>query len=528
MRVDAPYTVGRAMFPTLSFDRQSFDASTLEAMVLRAAGGLQGLGVREGDTIALMSRNQPALLVAMLAARTLGAYFCAINWHFKADEAGYILADSGARALVADRDLYARIAPRVPATIVPAARLAVLPEPSVCEAYRLDDAARELPPECVAWEAWLPAQPRYSGPPRAARGFVPYTSGTTGRPKGVRRVPPAPADAERLAAANLALLEAVFGIRPDSRCLLAAPLYHSAPSSYALFAAARGAWLRIEPRFDAEGLLAAIERHRVTHLYLVPTMMHRLLRLPEATRAARDLSSLRFVLTTGAPCPPQTRRAMIEWLGPVVHEAYAASELGWVTSIGPDEALAHPGSVGRPLLDATLRVLDDDGRECPPGTPGRIYARQPAYPDFTYINLPEARAGVERDGLVSVGDVGYLDADGRLYLCDRAADMVLSGGVNIYPAEIEAVLASLPGVADSAVFGIPDDEYGEALLAVVERQPGAAVDAEAVRRHLSERLADYKVPRRIEFAASLPREETGKIFKRRLREPYWAGRERRI
>ena len=516
------------MFPTLSFDRQGFDASTLEAMVLRAAGGLQQLGVREGDTIALMSRNQPALLVAMLAARTLGAYFCAINWHFKADEAGYILADSAAKALVADRDLLARIAPGVPSSIAAAARLAIRPEPSVCEAYGLDAAALELPAGCVAWEAWLPAQPRYAGPPRAARGFVPYTSGTTGRPKGVRRLPPAPADAAPLAAANAALLEAVFGIQPDSRCLIAAPLYHSAPSSYALFAAARGAWLRIEPRFDAAGLLAAIERHRVTHLYLVPTMMHRLLRLPEPIRAARDLSSLRFVLTTGAPCPAQTKRAMIDWLGPIVHEAYAASELGWVTAIGPHDALDHPGSVGRALLDARLRVVGEDGRECPPGTPGRIYARQPAYPDFTYVNLPEARAQVELDGLVSVGDVGYLDEGGWLHLCDRAADMVLSGGVNIYPAEIEAALASLPGVADSAVFGIPDDEYGEALLAVVERQPGASLDADAVRRHLSERLADYKVPRRVEFAERLPREETGKIFKRRLREPYWAGRERRI
>ena len=329
-------------------------------------------------------------------------------------------------------------------------------------------------------------------------------------------------------AANTALLAAVFGIGPDSRCLIAAPLYHSAPSSYALFAAARGAWLRIEPRFDAQSLLAAIERHRVTHLYLVPTMMHRLLRLPEAARRAFDPSSLRFVLTTGAPCPPQTKRAMIDWWGPIVNEAYAASELGWVTAIGAEDALAHPGSVGRPLLDARLAVLDDDGRECATGTPGRIFAHQPAYPDFTYINQPEARAAMERDGLASVGDVGFLDEGGWLHLCDRASDMVLSGGVNIYPAEIEAALASLEGVADSAVFGIPDDEFGEQLMAVVESQPGAVLDADAVRRYLVERLADFKVPRRIEFAASLPREETGKIFKRRLREPFWAGRERRI
>jgi long-chain acyl-CoA synthetase len=516
------------MFPTLSFDRQAFDASTLESMVARAAGGLQQLGVGEGATVALMSRNQPALVVAMLAARMLGAWFCAINWHFKPDEAGWILSDSGATAIIGDRDLLARIAPGIPASIPPQARLAVRPEPAVCAAYRISDEDLELPADCVAWETWLPGQPRYAGPPRAARGFVPYTSGTTGRPKGVRRIPPEPERAAALAAANHALLSRVFGIDGSARALIAAPLYHSAPSSYVLFAAACGAWLRVEPRFDAETLLATIERHRVSHLYLVPTMMHRLLRLPEAVRTRYDLSSLRFVLTTGAPCPSQTKRAMIDWLGPVVHEAYAASELGWVTAIGPEDAIARPGSVGRPLLDARLCIVDEAGRECPPGTPGRVYARQPAYPDFTYLNQPRARAEIEREGMACVGDVGFVDAQGWLYLCDRASDMVLSGGVNIYPAEIEAALASLPGVADSAVFGIPDDEYGEALIAIVERQPGASLDAAAVRSHLSQRLADFKVPRRVEFASGLPREETGKIFKRRLREPYWAGRERRI
>jgi long-chain acyl-CoA synthetase len=516
------------MYPTLSFDHQSYDPEVVAAMVGRAAGGLQRLGVGDGDTVALMSRNQPALLIAMLAARTLGAYYCAINWHFKADEAGWILADSGAKALVADRDLVAQIAAGIPDTVPASARLAIRPPPSVCGAYRLEAAALELPSGFAAWEEWLPTQPRYAGPPRPARGFIPYTSGTTGRPKGVRRLPVDPEEAAEQAAASSALLHRVFGIDAGARCMISAPLYHSAPSSYAMYAAARGAWLRIEPRFDAQATLAAIERYRVSHLYLVPTMMHRLLRLPAEVRARYDLSSLRFVLTTGAPCPSQTKRAMIEWWGPVVHEAYAASELGYVTAIDSVDALAHPGSVGRPLLDARLRIVDETGEECPAGTPGRIYARQPAYPDFTYLNQPEARARVERDGLVSVGDVGFVDADGWLHLCDRASDMVLSGGVNIYPAEIEAALATLPGVADSAVFGIPDDEYGEALMAAIETVPGATLDAEAVRRHLAARLAGYKVPRRIEFHAALPREDTGKIFKRRLRDPYWAGRDRRV
>jgi long-chain acyl-CoA synthetase len=234
-----------------------------------------------------------------------------------------------------------------------------------------------------------------------------------------------------------------------------------------------------------------------------------------------------MVLSLGAPLPQPRKDQLNALLPGRFHELYGLTE-GFVTILDRTDAVRKAGSVGCPPPFSDVRIVGDDGRECPPGTPGRIYARQPAYPDFAYINLPEARAQVERDGLVSVGDVGFVDADGWLHLCDRAADMVLSGGVNIYPAEIEAALASLPGVADSAVFGIPDDEYGESLIAVVERQPGAMVDADAVRRHLSERLADYKVPRRVEFAEHLPREETGKIFKRRLREPYWAGRERRI
>jgi long-chain acyl-CoA synthetase len=516
------------MFPTLSFDRQSFDPGVVAAMVARTAGGLQRLGVEDGDTIALMSRNQPALLVAMLAARTLGAYFCAINWHFRAEEAGWILSDSGAKALFIDRDLVAQIADGIPASIETSARIAIRPDPSVCRAYRIEEAALVLAPGFTPWEEWLPGQRQYVGPPRPARGFVPYTSGTTGRPKGVRRLPVDPKLATVQQEASSALFEQVFGVTSSSRCLLAAPLYHSAPCSYALHASARGAWLRIEPRFDAAAMLAAIERHRVSHVYLVPTMMHRLLQLPPAERNRHDLSSLRFVLTTGAPCPPAIKRAMIDWWGPVIHEAYAASELGWITSIGSLDALERPGSVGRPLGAAQVRILDEQGHECTTGVPGRVYARQPAYADFTYLNQPQARAAIECDGLVTVGDVGYLDAGGWLHLCDRASDMVLSGGVNIYPAEVEAALASLEGVADSAVFGIPDDEFGEVLMAVIETVPGVTLDAAAVRRHLSGRLAGFKVPRRVEFATALPREDTGKIFKRRLREPYWAGRERQI
>jgi long-chain acyl-CoA synthetase len=312
------------------------------------------------------------------------------------------------------------------------------------------------------------------------------------------------------------------------RALHPAPLYHSAPSSYAVQGMLYGELLVLEQRFDAERALALIERHRLTHAYLVPTMYVRLLRLSSEIRKRYDLSSMRFVASTGSPCPAELKRAMIEWWGPVFNESYAASELGYITAISSQEALRKPGSAGRALGPATIRILDEDGRELPRGKVGLIYARQPAYPDFTYNNNPEARTKIERDGLWTLGDMGFLDDEGYLYVCDRASDMVISGGVNIYPAEIEATLALMPGVRDCAVFGIPDEEFGEALAAAVQTEPGTNLDKEGVQRYLAAHIASYKVPRVIEFHAELPREESGKIFKRRLRAPYWEKTGRRI
>jgi long-chain acyl-CoA synthetase len=253
-----------------------------------------------------------------------------------------------------------------------------------------------------------------------------------------------------------------------------------------------------------------------------------MLRLPEEVKRRHDLSSMRFVASTGSPCPAEVKRAMIDWWGPVFNESYAASELGYVTSIGSEEALRKPGAAGRPVGEARIRILDEGGRELPRGQVGLIYARQPAYPDFTYNNNPEARRTIERDGLLSLGDMGFIDDEGCLYVCDRAADMVISGGVNIYPAEIEAVLTLMPGVRDCAVFGIPDEEFGEALAAAVQIEPGVVRQPEDIQNYLRERIAGYKVPRVVTFHAELPREESGKIFKRRLRAPYWEKAGRRI
>jgi len=378
------------------------------------------------------------------------------------------------------------------------------------------------------WRSWLAMHGPWSGPARVPRANMPYTSGTTGRAKGVRRIPPAPENADAAAALAREALARALGIETGMRALLSAPLYHSAPISYAIQVVQYAATFVLEPKFDAERTLALIERHRLTHAYLVPTMYARLLKLPDAVKRRYDIASMRFVASTGSPCPPEVKRAMIDWWGPVFHESYASSESGYVTAISSAEALAKPGSAGRPIGRGALKILDAEGSELPPGEIGLIYARQPAYPDFTYNNNPDARRALERDGLWTLGDMGYVDADGYLFVCDRAADMVISGGVNIYPAEIEASLAAMPGVHDCAVFGIPDAEFGETLAAVIQPEPGANLDANAVRTWLAARIADYKVPRVVEFHDALPREESGKIFKRRLREPYWKNAGRRI
>jgi long-chain acyl-CoA synthetase len=283
------------------------------------------------------------------------------------------------------------------------------------------------------------------------------------------------------------------------------------------------------PAFDPEQLLALVERHRITQLQVVPTMFVRLLALPAAVRARYDLSSLAKVIHSAAPCPVNVKRQMIGWLGPIVEEYYGGTETGPVVWCDAAQWLAHPGTVGAPVDDAEIRIVGPDGAALAPGEVGTVYVRPPGWwPGFSYLGDEAKRRAMELAGFVTVGDVGRVDADGYLYLTGRAGDMVISGGVNIYPAEIEAALQDLPGVADSAVFGIPDAEFGEALAAHIEPEPGASLTEDEVRGFLRQVLAGYKVPKVVVFTAELPREETGKLFKRLLREPYWAGTGREI
>ncbi len=496
------------MTAALIFEAEHVAGAALDARGTALAGGLRTLGLVENDALAVLLRNGPVWADVMLACRVGGTYYAALNWHLTPPEIAFILQDSGAKVLIAD------------AGLLPALREAIPPGVTV---LAVGGGAGALD-----YEAWLAGQPPYAGPPASPRGQMGYTSGTTGRPKGVRRLPiPLPELAARQARMRR-VVEETMGVTEGSRVLVSAPLYHAGPTVIAQNALALGQLLVLAPRFDAEETLALIERHRITTAYLVPVMYVRLLRLAPEVRAAYDLSSLKVVASTGAPCAPEVKRAMIAWLGPVITETYASTETGMLTTCRAEDSLARPGTAGRALADVTLRILDEEGRDCPPGQVGRIYARNHAYPDWTYHNNAQARAAVEHDGLFTLGDMGFLDAEGFLYVADRAADMVISGGVNIYPAEIEAALLQQPAVLDCAVFGIPDEEFGESLHAVVQLDPGVALDAATLQAGLRAVLAGFKVPRSFAAVEALPRDPNGKLLKRKLRAPFWEGRARAV
>jgi long-chain acyl-CoA synthetase len=491
---------------------------------LRAAGGFAALGVAPGDTVALVLRNDFPFFEASYAAQMLGAYCVPVNWHGRAPEIGYVLRDCGAKVVVAHADLLPQILPVLPGGVT---LLTVPTPPEIAAAYALPADKCAAPAGATVWDEWLAGCAPLANPGAGGISSMIYTSGTTGNPKGVKRLNLGP---EFVQIVGVVARE-VLGFEPEKpvRTVITGPLYHSAPNFYGLHAVREGALAILEPRFDPEELLRLIEQYRITHLHVVPTMFVRLLHLSEEVRKRYDLSSLVRVVHGAAPCPMHVKQAMIDWWGPVVTEYYGGTETGFVTFHTTEEALRKPGTVGRPLPGVIIRVYDDDGRELPRGEIGEVYSwLDVGELNFTYHGMPDQRAAIERNGVVSIGDVGYLDEEGYLFLCDRKRDMVISAGVNIYPAEIEAALLLIPGVRDCAVFGIPHEEFGETVCAYVEPEPHAALDEAAVRAFLSKHLADFKVPRVIRFETGLPREDSGKIMKRKLRDPYWEASGRRI
>ena len=469
----------------------------------RIAGGLHRLGLGPGSTVALVLRNSVDLLAADRAVRWLGANSVPVNWHASPDDINYVIRDSRAQLALLHPGF-------VPPGETPAAREVIVPygdgEPP----------AGPVRAGSVDWADLLShglRGPRAGG---AVGDSTIYTSGTTGRPKGVRRK--AATGPQRAYVARMR--SGLYRIRSGARLLVTSPLYHSAPLQFATLAGDLGELVVIGERFDPEAFLEQVETYQITHTFAVPTMFSRILALPESVRRRYDVSSLEFVLHAGAPCPPALKRRMIDEWGPILFEYYASTELGPVTFCTSQEWIERPGTVGRPIEGVELDFIDAETGKLGARPPAEIAVRNDGYPDFTYLNAGDARAALQHGGHVATGDVGYTDDGGYLFISDRVRDMIISGGVNLYPAEIEAVIQELPNVADCAVFAVADDDLGEAVAAVVQPAAAGAVTVADIRAHVASRLGRLKHPRVIELRDSLPRQENGKIKKGLLRSEF--------
>lgn len=510
------------MSKLISGDRQLSD-NELTAAINQAANGFITLGIKEGDCVALMLRNDFPFVIASIAAGQLGAYVTPINWHYTPAEFKYILDDCGTNFLIIHRDLLPQIEGAVGFNLTV---LVVDAPEEIVAAYASKDAKPPVPASYLNWQNWLEQQDNRTVEQKLPPASMIYTSGTTGHPKGVRREPPT---ATTLAHRLEWIIES-FGLVPDSNyvALMNGPMYHAAPNGYGVHACKSGGTVVFQARFDPEEMLQLIEQHKVTHMHIVPTMFSRLLKLPDVVRGKYDISSLKFVSHGAAPCPTEVKQAMINWWGPVVYEYYGSTETGIVSVINSEDALQHPGSVGRQLKSRDIKIFSEEGEELKPDEIGDIYIDVPEDSNFTYHGNDQKREDISLHGMVTLGDMGYKDTDGYLYLCDRRNDMVISGGVNIYPAEIEMQLCQMPAIKDCVVFGIPHEEFGETLCAHVELEAAEDITAEDIQNFLKARLASFKVPRQIEFSNNLPREDSGKIFKRKLRAPYWEESGRQI
>ena len=463
---------------------------------LRLARVLRARGLGRGDHVAVLLQNQPEFYDVVWAAQRIGCFVTPINWHLAADEAGYIVADCDATALFATRHLASVVAAMGDALAGATTRVCVDGDLPGFERY--DDV--------VAGVEAGDLDDQVEG------GWMFYSSGTTGKPKGI--LPPLLDVALGAPSFMTMLLTGLFGFTSDAVYLSPAPLYHASPAGWTVGVQRIGATAVVMERFDPLELLAAIERHRVTHVQLVPTHMIRLLKLTDEERGRHDLSSLQMVIHAAAPCPVEVKQATLEWLGPIVHEFYSGSEGAGFTYIGPEDWLAHPGSVGRSMT-GTIHILDDDGHERPVGEEGEVWFETNR--TFEYHKDPAKTAAAWDDrGWSWLGDVGRVDEDGYLYLTDRASHMIISGGVNIYPREIEDVLVVHPAITDVGVLGTPDPDMGEQVTAFVQLADGATATEEELIEWCRARLSHFKCPREVRFVDDLPRLPTGKLLKRLL------------
>jgi long-chain acyl-CoA synthetase len=482
---------------------ETFTYGDLERTSNQGAHLFRSLGLERGDHIAILLENHPRFFQICWAAQRAGLYYTAISYRLQQREVEYIVNNCEAKVFItsaARREVVAPLLGRMP---------------YVTRCYMLDGAIDGV----ESWEEAIAGMPGHPIPDQAEGQSMLYSSGTTGYPKGVRKPLPEGGFGDATLPNLVGLL---YGAGPDSIYLSPAPLYHAAPLGFTMSCLRHGTQVVVMEHFDAEFALECIERYRVTHSQWVPTMFVRMLKLPEEVRSKYDLSSLRCAIHAAAPCPVPVKEQMIEWWGPVIYEYYAGTEGNGFVQLNSEEWLAHKGSVGRPL-NCEIHICDDDGNELPVGESGTIYFGGGG--QFEYYKDPDKTAGSRHPrGWTTLGDVGYLDEDGYLYLTDRKHFMIISGGVNIYPQEAENVLITHPAVMDVAVFGVPNEEFGEEVKAVV--QPRKMEDAGP---ELAQELIDYcrsqlshvKCPRSVDFREELPRHPTGKLYKRLLKDEYW-------
>ncbi len=489
--------------------------SELDAGANRASQLFRAAGLEPGDHIALCLENHPRFLEILWGCEYAGLIYTAASSRLTTDELAYIVNDCGARVFITSAYKAEQAAELIGTT------------PKVELRLMLDDVV-------FGYESYEATVAPHSGEPlpdRLAGRDMLYSSGTTGTPKGV--LPAMTGEPLETRVTSVArMLSVLFGLKDSSVYVSPAPLYHAAPLRFCIGALSLGATVVVMEHFDPEGYLSVIERFRATHTQVVPTMFVRMLKLPADVRSGHDVSSLECVVHAAAPCPVPVKRQMIDWWGPVIHEYYAGTEGNGFTYCNSQMWLAHEGTVGAPI-NCTVHILDDDGHELPVGEVGAVYFGGGA--SFEYHNDPGKTAGSRHpNGWSTLGDVGYLDADNFLYLTDRKSYMIISGGVNIYPQEAENALVSHPKVVDVAVFGVPNDEFGEEVKAVVQPVSMPADDRQAdalaaeLIRFCRTQLAGVKCPRTIDFREELPRHPTGKLYKRLLKDEYWSAAGRSI
>lgn len=495
----------------LTDERGSTTWAELNSRVNQIMAAFAANGIAAGDTIAVFAGNCREYYELMAAANHAGVIYVPVNWHFTSDELDYVVRDSGAK-LVFVEDRYVDIATPVDA----APRVAIRADKDGFENF----------------ERWLGSQSNAEPDTQAMGGPMFYTSGTTGRPKGVKSSSgggQAPLEMLDMMANGMSGMLSIPG---DGSTFICGPVYHSAQWAFSFLPLLAGSRVVMRHKFDAAESLKVIDEEQITNVHLVPTQFSRMLKVDDDSRAAFDGSSLKIVWHGAAPCPPEVKRRMIDWWGPVVSEYYGSTEGSIVSMCSAQEWLDRPGTVGKPSPMVEIRVVDDNGDVVPAKESGEIYVKNLMGTDFEYHNEPEKTKAVHLEpGVFTFGDIGYFDDDGYLYLSDRKIDMIISGGVNIYPAEIEGVLATHPAVSDVAVFGIPHEEFGEevkAAVTLIDGQTESPELSESLIAFCREQLAGYKAPKSIDYVEEMPRHETGKLYKRLLKDKYWEGTGRSI